>query len=79
MINVCSHVDCTAEATCSLEAAGPDGLVMDVVGLCRPHRDAFLDGWARMQAAAGALRDQGVTQPELGRIMSARIDAGEFQ
>ena len=74
----CRYAGCDAEATVTLEVMGPNGLLMDEAGLCAPCRKKFLEGWRRMQAEAGALRDRGVPNDELNRIMSARVEAGEF-
>ena len=75
---ICRHAGCTAEATTCLEAAGAGGLLVDAADICEQHRVSFLEGWDRMQAAAGALRDQGVSREELSRIMCKRVADGEF-
>ena len=70
---MCSIKDCKSPAECTLIA---EGEIEDEVGMCRPCRDKFLDGWDRMKTEEQELRDAGVPQKLLEHIMVARVERG---
>lgn len=54
------------------------GAVAATCHLCGPCYHRAYGGWMRLQADARALAERGVPRKMLDRIMSCRVDRGEY-
>lgn len=78
----CQHHDddgvrCDLKADALLEGERANGDV-ESADLCQAHKKSFLRGWEAMQADAVHLRELGVPEALLSRIMCARVDRHEY-
>lgn len=76
--NLCRILDCRNVATTTLEAVDKEGIIFDEAKLCAACKEQFLTGYWQMKSEERALRDQGVSEEELQRILVTRVENGDY-